>query len=473
MLDLDIPAEIEGLLGTLRDPAQVPVASLVLRDWLESEGHATLVRRLDVSRGNPGITVPLNPRRPLPDGVGFFLRGGVPGITLPAGMMAFFLRDHPAILRGAGHLHLTWLAEAPITRSVARTCPALAAFTGALTLDGRGTGRIPGRFPWDLVSGTFAGIHSLGANGCVMDHRRGLMRRPEGTFPRLRSLSLRGCSRLTCEGSHLVASPMFGSLRELTIHGWNGGDVLPVSLGRDGCLPGLGSARLDCAGISPADACRMPSLAAGKLERLQLRWINTPDGAGQLAGMLAAAGVERVDLGVFTPGRDSEWAGVLHKAAHPGLSGFGFSSHLLLPEHLEAVAGILEGSAVTALKLGDDTRQAYGLLGPLGELLRSSGAGRLRELSLRTWQPGAAELVIESGILAGLTRFKLAGRIPPPDYLVANLLPKARHLTGLELDPENRFARPALDALLRERLGGGPAGLVQGQYIGLPGEEVP
>jgi hypothetical protein len=473
MLDLELPVEIQGLLGTLRDPVQIPVASLVLRDWLESEGHAALVRRLDVSRANPGITVPLNPRRPLPAGVGFFLRGGVPGITLPAGMMAFFLRDHPAILRGAGHLHLTWLAEAPITRSVARTCPALAAFTGALTLDGRGTGRMPGRFPWDLVSGTFAGIHSLAAIGCVMDHRRGLMRRPEGTFPRLRSLSLRGCSRLICEGSHLVASPMFGAIREATIHGWNGGDVLPVSLGGDGCLPELGSVRLDCAGISPADVCRMPSLAAGKLKSLQVRWINTPDGAGQLAGMLAAAGVERVDLGVFTPGRDSEWEGLLGRVAHPGLTGFGFSSHRLLPGDLAAIAGILDGSAVTALKLGDDTRQAYRMLGPLGELLCSAGAGRLRELSLRTWQPGAAELVIESGILAGLSRFKLAGRIPPPEYLTAHLLPRARHLAGLELDPEGRFGRPALDALLREGLGGGQAGVVQGQYLGLPGEEGP
>lgn len=189
--------------------------------------------------------------------------------------------------------------------------------------------------------------------------------------------------------------------------------------------------------------------------------------------MLAAAQAEGIDLWVFTPGSDGEWAGVLRKAAHPGLSGLGFSSHRLMPEHLEAVVGILEGSAVNAVKLGDDTRQAYGLLKPLGELLRSAGAGRLRELSLRTWQPGAAELVIESGILAGLSRFKLAGRIPPPDYLVANLLPGARHLAGLELDPESQFGRPTLDALLRERLGGGQAGVVQGQYLGLPGEEGP
>ena len=134
-----------------------------------------------------------------------------------------------------------------------------------------------------MVSGTLAGIHFLGVIGCMMDHRRGPMKLPAGTFSRLRSLSLLGCSRLTCQNSHPVASQVFGGIRELTIHGWNGGDILPESLGRDGCLPGLVEAWLDCAGSSPGGACRMPLLAAGKTRSLQLRWINTPEWAGRLA----------------------------------------------------------------------------------------------------------------------------------------------------------------------------------------------
>ncbi len=377
---------------------------------------------------------------------------------MPAGPISGFLIGYPGILAWVAHLHLNQVARAPAIRSVARIWPALSGFTGALTLDGAGSGQVPARFPWDLLAGTFGGIHSLSAIGCVMDHRRGLMNRTCGTFPWLRSLALRGCTPLTCQGNRLVTSPWFGGALEFTVQGWNGGESLPETFGREGCLPGLYAAPLDRPGVCPDGACRMPSLTGGKLWPLQIRWINTPDGADRLIGLLAAGGGLRIDLGGFTPVTDGEWAGLFRKAGHPGQASFGFSSQRLLPDQLVAVGAVLVGSAVMDLKLGDDSRRAYRLLTPLGRLPGSEGAGRLRALSLRTRQTVAADAVIELVILPGLSRFKLAGRIPPVDYLRTDLLPRTRQLTRVELEPENQFGRTALDAVPREGLGGGRPG---------------
>lgn len=458
MLDRQLP-ELTGLFGQFRNPVGIPAAAAVLAEWLETRGYRDTARRVMVSAKNPDLEVPLSPDDPKAHaGVRFFLQGGVPGVELPLPRAGNYFTAHPQVLEQAGILVLYDLRSLPTAGTLARDCPALASFTGALVLDGQARARVP----WEAVFRLFKGIHSLELRDCATDHRSGLERHPPETFPNLRKLRLVRCTRLTTQGRHLIAAPMFSKVTSLEVTGGNGGSILPDSIARDDAVPHLESLRLECEGIEPLQLFRMPSLTQGRLRHLDVRWCNNLDYGGHLLRAFQENRGSNLHMGVFTPGRDEEWAGYLADHLAPkNLCSLGFSSHQISHGIICQLAKAVNRGHVSDLTLEDDTRRSYPLVGSI--YLIHQVLGRLHGLTLGTWQKDVAESLMRDG-LATLARFRLIGRMPSREFLEKYFLPVAAGMERVELQPRHWPPAPWLDDFLREGLRGTNLEVLQGRY---------
>jgi len=458
MLDRHFP-ELTGLFGQFRNPDGIAAAAAVLADWLETRGYRDTARRVMVSAKHPDIEVPLSPDdQKTHAGVRFFLQGGVPGVELPLPRAGNYFTAHPQVLAQAGKLVLNDLRSLPTAGTLAKDCPALANFTGALVLDGQARVRVP----WEAVFRLFKGIHSLEFRDCATDHRPGLERHPPESFPNLCKLRLVRCARLTTQGRHLIAAPMFSRITSLEITAGNGGAILPDSLAREDTVPHLKSLRLECEGIEPLQLFRMPSLTQGRLRHLDVRWCNNLDYAGHLLRAFQQNRGTDLHLGVFTPGQDEEWARCLADQLAPkDLRSLGFSSHQISHGIICQLAKAVKRGHVSDLTLEDDTRKSYPILESIHLIHKI--LGRLQGFTLGTWQKDVAESLMRDG-LATLARFRLVGRIPSRDFLEKYFLPVAAGMERVEL-----FARlwphsPWLDDFLREAFRGTNLEVLQGRY---------
>ena len=211
--------ELVGLFHQFRDPDGIIGAASVLSDWLEAKGLADLARRIFVSSKFPDLEVELPCESRLPQGVRFAAKGGVPGTILPASMIGSYFAAYPHILKQSGHIRLTDAGSIPPASRLARDCRDLVGYSGALFLNAGGVDRVP----WEVLLQIFNGVHTLEFIRCVLEHRSSLARKSPETFPALRNLKFQQCARMTFQGSHILAAPMFSRVNSLNLTTETGG----------------------------------------------------------------------------------------------------------------------------------------------------------------------------------------------------------------------------------------------------------
>ena len=452
--------ELVGLFQQMREPDGITGAAAALTDWLEMKGLPDLARRVTTSHHFPELVVDLPTEFPLPEGARFVAKGGVPGTVVPAPLMGSLFSAHPHILDQSGHITITAPRLIQPSSRLARECPNLDGFSGALYLEGTGEDRVP----WEVLLQQFKGIHTLGFSRCVLEHRPGLARKKPESFPALRSLTLEQCSRMTIEGSHILGAPMFSGIHSLNMVTRTGSGTVPDVLTRKETLPLLGKLALDCPGVHPGHIEAMPAMSDGGLQSLELKWCVEFDGAGPLMDGFSRGRGDTFDLGVFTPGRDAEWAGYLERHLKPGhLKKLGFSTHVLTPEVIRYLAKAIRVGGIRQLTLEDDTREPYPLQNWIGELLPALPG--LECLRISTWQPGVAEKIIESKAIGGLSEFSLIGRIPSIEFLRRHFISQAARMHRVDLIPLYHRAETGLSLFLEENLRGTSVEVLRGRYL--------